>query len=141
MAVSEAVVEWLSLGAREGLPERLCAGDCEAQTLALGDTLPLLLLLGQGEADVNELLLRLTLEHCEAVAEATTLPLAEPRGVGEVTSVPVPWVVTEAHGEDDSQRVARGLPVKPLGEDVGDGAMVESDAETLPLAEKLGECV
>ena len=140
-AVSEAVVEWLSLGAREELPEGLSEGACEAQTLALGDTLLPRLLLGQGEADAEGLLLRLTLKHCEAVAEATPLPLAEPRGEGEGASVPVPGAVTEAHGEDDSQRVARGLPVKPLGEDVGEGALVESDAETQPLAEKLDECV
>ena len=56
-AVGEAVVEWLSLGAREELPEGLSAGVCEAQTLALGDTLLPRLLLGQGEADAEELLM------------------------------------------------------------------------------------
>ena len=57
VAVGEAVVEWLSLGAREELPEALCKGVCEAQTLALGDALLPRLLLGQGEADAEELLM------------------------------------------------------------------------------------
>ena len=56
-AVGEAVEEWLSLGAREELPEGLCAGVCEAQTLALGDTLLPRLLLGQGDEDAEELLM------------------------------------------------------------------------------------
>jgi hypothetical protein len=139
VAVSEAVVEWLSLGAREELPEGLCTGDCEAQTLALGDTLPPRLLLGQGEEDVDKLLLRLTLEHCEAVAEATPLPLAVPRGEEEGVSIWVPEVVAEAYGEADPPSEALGLPVKPLREGAGERVMGEAVTETLPLTERLSE--
>ena len=132
-------MEWLSLGAREELPEGLCAGDCEAQTLTLGETLLPRLLLGQGEADVDELLLRLTLEHCEAIAEATPLPLAEPSGEGVGVSVWAPEVVAEAHGEADPPRVALGLPVKPLRVGAGERVTGEAVPETLLMVVKLSE--
>ncbi len=141
--MGEADAEALPLGEREELAVRLSAGDCEAQTLTLGDTLLPRLLLGQGEADVEELLLRLTLEHGVAVTEALPLPLAVPRGEGEGVNVPVTEVVTEELGEADSERVVLGLPVKPLWEDAGEGVMGEAVTETLLLIERLSvsDCV
>ena len=79
------------------------------------------------------------LGHCEAVAEATPLPLAEPRGEEEGVSVNVPEVVPEAHGEADPPRVALGLPVKPLWEGADEGVKGEAVTDTLLLAEKLSE--
>jgi hypothetical protein len=139
LSVSEAVAEWQALVALEELQVPLSVCVREAYTLALEDAVMPRLLLGQGEADVEELLLRVTLEHCEAVAEATLLPLKEPRGEGEGVGVCIPEEVAEAHGEADSPRVALGLPDKPLLESAGERVPGEAVSDTLLLVEKLSE--
>ena len=63
---AEPVMERLAVGEREQLAVTLCAGDCEAQGLALGDTLEAKLAEGQGEAVAEALPLRLALGGCEA---------------------------------------------------------------------------